>query len=293
MMRLIAGLWLACCALVLGGCFAEPAPPQPPASPPLFAIADDEGNVRGWLLGTIHALPDDTQWSTPQIERALDKADRLIVEVSDPGGPDAGAAFAALARTDGLAPLRERIDPDLDDELQLATGRIGAASRDWSSTETWAAALMLAQSQSTGKRENGVDLALIEQFDANAIDELEGARGQLEIFDTLAPAQQRDLLESVLRDVDTAPARGARLREAWRRGDMEALDAATRTGFLARPDLREVLLARRNRAWIDPIVERLESDARPFVAVGAAHLVGADGLIALLAKRGFTAESLH
>ncbi|MFL0670713.1 MAG: TraB/GumN family protein [Erythrobacter sp.] len=74
-----------------------------PANPLFYEIARDDGTARGWLLGTIHALPDGTAWRTPAIDAAVAEADGLIVEVA---GLDDGATsaqvFRELAVTPGL-----------------------------------------------------------------------------------------------------------------------------------------------------------------------------------------------
>ena len=54
-----------------------------------------------------------------------------------------------------------------------------------------------------------------------------------------------------------------------------------------RPVLYEVLLKRRNQAWASALEERMQGSGVDLVNVGALHLVGADGLPALLAARGF------
>ena len=52
------------------------------------------------------------------------------------------------------------------------------------------------------------------------------------------------------------------------------------------------LLVDRNKAWL-PKLEVLFARPRPaFVVVGAAHLVGTDGLIAMLRAKGYTITQL-
>lgn len=54
-------------------------------------------------------------------------------------------------------------------------------------------------------------------------------------------------------------------------------------------DFEEVLLTNRNQKWV-PRMEQLAKEKSTFFAVGAAHLPGNKGLIALLKRRGYTVE---
>jgi len=56
-------------------------------------------------------------------------------------------------------------------------------------------------------------------------------------------------------------------------------------GFDAR--FEELLLNRRNRNWVDQL-KKILPEKNIFIAVGAGHLVGEQGLIALLRKQGYT-----
>ncbi|OYX90003.1 MAG: polysaccharide biosynthesis protein GumN, partial [Novosphingobium sp. 35-62-5] len=58
-------------------------------------------------------------------------------------------------------------------------------------------------------------------------------------------------------------------------------------GFLADRGLHQALLTNRNRAWADQLDAMLNKGAKPFVAVGAAHLAGADSLQRLMMARGW------
>jgi len=52
------------------------------------------------------------------------------------------------------------------------------------------------------------------------------------------------------------------------------------------------LLVDRNRNWMPKIEALFARPGRAFVVVGAAHLVGADGLISMLRARGYTVEQM-
>ena len=262
------------------------AKPQP-ANPALWEVNGPRGE-KAWLFGTIHQLPRQAEWRSPLVSRALDQADSLVLEIAAiDDEAQTAAAFAELARSPDLPPLRDRIAPSLQPVLDKVIADEGLDAAALSSLETWAAALTLA---SAGNREsdpnNGIDRALVRTVPEKARLELEGSRNQLSIFDRLPEADQRSLLEATLRE-DAVEASGEQLAEAWRKGDMDFIARETRTGMLANPALRRALYLDRNLAWQTKLEALLRSGRRPFVAVGAAHMAGNDGLPALLAARGW------
>lgn len=296
MRNALAALLASALVLALAGCSdapGEPAAQGPPPNPLLYEIASVDGTVEGWLFGTIHALPDGTDWRTPTLSRTVKRADLLVVEIATLDDRKALAkTFAALGTKPGQPALDRRLPPDLQAPLVDLLERGNMDADAFAATESWAAALMLAQIDAVGDPANGVDRALIREFPATSIRELEGASPQLTIFDTLPEAEQRRLLAAVVREAGTAETRGAELREAWLTGNEAKLEAANTTGFLTNPALREALLVARNRRWNRAIAAILNEAPRPLVAVGTAHLVGPDGLAAMLRARGYRVRRL-
>jgi uncharacterized protein YbaP (TraB family) len=294
--RSVAAVLAPALLIALAGCSAAPGEEAagPPPSPLLYEIASADGAVEGWMLGTIHALPDGTAWRTEAIDRVASSADLLVVEIA---ALDDSAAlsrvFAELGTTPGLPSLERRLPAAQRPRLAALLARGGMAAGDFTRTESWAAALMLARIDAEGDPANGVDRALIREFPRGKVRELEGVRAQLSVFDRLPEADQRNLLAAVVTEAEAAPARAAQLRKAWLAGDEAALVAATHAGIMADPGLREALLVARNRRWDAVIAALLEAPARPLVAVGSAHLVGPEGLAALLAARGYRIRRLH
>ncbi len=276
----VAGLLLA-----LAGCKAE-APPQQ-AKPALWEVTGPNGE-HAWLFGTIHSLPEPVDWHGPKLKAALATSDRLVVEVAGLDDPARiGKILADLAHTPGQPPLADKVEPQYRASLQALLDKADMNDR-FDKVETWAAALALAQAANPDQDTSlGVDKALLAEWGQRPVTELEGAEPQLRIFDALPEADQRDLLEATIAEASAAD-HSVDLAKSWASGDMAALGTETSRGLLADPELRAALLVNRNRAWVDKIAALLKSKSRPFIAVGAAHLAGTDGLPVLLAAQGFT-----
>ena len=279
---------LACAALL--GC-AKP----PPVHPALWLVEGPNGQ-QAWLFGTIHALPQPVEWRSSKIESALAGSDRLMLEVAQIDDDAATAqAFAALARSPGLPPLDQRVAPELRDELAAALTHDHMPRGALDAFETWAAALMLQQAAAqAGKADaaNGIDRALLHGY-TKPVGEFEGAAVQLAIFDQLPERVQRDLLHAAITEQDQAGAELRKLEQAWASADLNLIERETDRDFLTDPVLRDALLVNRNRAWLVKLTGLLRSGAHPFVAVGAAHLVGPDGLPAMLAAQGYKVSRLQ
>lgn len=293
MKRIFAGLLglLALSACERADSGAKLAPPDPA----LWEVSLADGTPAGWLFGTIHSLPDGAKWRTPAIDRAIVDADVLVVEVKDlDDTAKLAATFTRLSHSPGnLPPLSERVPAGLRERLRALLAKGGYREADFKATETWAAALTLAQLADDSIGENGVDRALVRDFRARQVKELEGVAGQLAIFDALPEADQRDLLGAVVEDDTMTSGDTAKLAKLWLAGDMDAITKEGDEGMLADPELREALLTRRNRAWAKTISAMVAGGQRPLVAVGAAHMAPPHGLPELLAAEGYTVRRVR
>ena len=281
-------------ALLLAGCSDEPSEPAPDPSPLVYQISNSDGDVEGWMLGTIHALPDGVEWRTQTINRVIHDADLLIVEIAKLDDPDTHARiYADLAYSTDLPNLALRLPPSQRPALKDLIERSGLPFDQLATIETWAAALALAQVGGDSDPENGVDRAVIQDFDGREVQEFEGILKQMSVFDSLPEREQRDLLSAVVEDSDEMLESMQGLRNAWLTGDLAVLEDITNTGLMADKELRDALLVDRNREWMDRLTAALLDTDKPLVAVGAAHLIGPDSLKVLLEQRGYTVTRLH
>jgi hypothetical protein len=61
-------------------------------------------------------------------------------------------------------------------------------------------------------------------------------------------------------------------------------------GMREYPELEQKIIVERNRRWLTELEKLLEQGSNAMVVVGAAHLVGKEGIVAMLQARGYTVE---
>lgn len=281
-------------ALLVAACGQPEQASERVGTPALWEIEGVAGAPAGWLFGTVHALPDGTNWETSALSGAVREAGLLVVEVKDLRDQAVIAGvFRDMAYDKPPAPLMGRVPPSAQDALNRAVSASGATRADLSRMETWALALVLARAVAPLDPQNGVDRELEARFATRPIVELEGASRQLAVFDSLAEEDQRAMLLAVLKEADTAGRESDALVAAWLEGNLAAIEKTALKGMLGDPELYDALLAGRNRRWADRLKVIIDQGRRPLVAVGAAHMVGPDGLPALLAAKGYTLRRIH
>lgn len=269
------------------------------AEPPRVALWEitDASGPRAWIMGTVHALPKDTEWRSPPIDKAVAASDRIVFEIGEELDPKiAGDALSRLAFTPGLPPPSARVGAKFRPALQKVYKQLDVGDATFADEESWAVALQLAAI--AGRKEgidpdNGVEPELRKLAGKKPIEGLETIDSQFAIFDRLPSPDQTVLLEQVAKDAASPEDEEADMMKMWLRGDTEGIDRESRDGFLADPQLRAALLTDRNVRWADQLDKMLQGGARPFVAVGASHVSGPDGLPAIMAKHGWTIRRIQ
>ncbi|KPF87151.1 polysaccharide biosynthesis protein GumN [Novosphingobium sp. AAP83] len=268
----------------------DPAP-QIDAKVALWQIADNTGTMRGYMLGTVHALSPGTQWLRPAITEALGNSDRLVMEIAEPLNQDiAGEALARLAGTPGLPPPSQRLPAPYREKLAKVYRKLDLTDADFADTESWAVALQLAAiaGQAAGADpQSGAEPQLRMLAGTKPIAGFETIDSQFGIFDALPPRAQLVLLQEVTVEAASDKDEEADMVALWLRGDDLGIASETNRGFLADNGLHQALLTNRNSAWAEQLDVMLKQGAKPFVAVGAAHLAGGDSLQRLMMARGW------
>jgi uncharacterized protein YbaP (TraB family) len=246
-----------------------------------------------YFAGSVHALPQDHAGFSPQLETAYAAADSIVMEVDlDDLDPFEAVQFITTRGTlPGSETLADVVGADKYARVAKLASSVGLPEVAIAKLEPWAAALMLTQValMKTGyDPQLGIDLQLTAraQADEKPIEGLETIEDQLGIFDSRSTAEQVSFLLDAADDVPDMPKDLARLIEAWRTGDLAAMERELEQERAQAPALYDRLLGARNRAWMPKIEALLDGDRDYLVVVGTLHFVGRDGLLQLLKHAG-------
>jgi uncharacterized protein YbaP (TraB family) len=78
---------------------------------------------------------------------------------------------------------------------------------------------------------------------------------------------------------------------AWRRGDLAKLESLLRSGVEESPAFFKALTTDRNLRWLPQIEAMLAHPEDDYLVVtGALHMVGEEGLVELLRRKGYKVE---
>jgi uncharacterized protein YbaP (TraB family) len=284
--RHLAAVCLLALSAALGSARADPA---------LWVARSASATV--YLFGTIHVLPKGLVWLDPRIRSALAASSELWTEADV---SNLAAAVGAIRRyglgepqaTETLLPSAYRA------RYRQQISRTGISPVLLAKARPWLAEILLstAAMQQAGPLALGAESTLITMARARhiATPTFETLDDQFALLANMPIQDQLASLEEQIDDFDRARPIFDQMLAAWRAGDQDRLDS------LINQDMRDrsaqvwtVLILRRNQLFARRIAERLHGAGTAFVAVGAGHLCGAEGVPKLLARDGFSVTRLQ
>lgn len=297
MHRLLAIIAVAVGILASRAALAEA---MPYADGVLWRVESAAGTPN-YVFGTLHSSDERITSLPAAVSEVFAQTETLAIEVVLDN-----AAILKLGKA-MLLPSDKRLDALLTSK-QVAQLKDVAAHYHMPFTmvtrfKPWAAMIVFslppAEQLRTASGKKPLDEALRLQAEAagKTVLGLETVDEQIETLDGMVEADQMLLLNSTLEQAVEIERMFAALREAYLARDLVAvydlLNAAKvddSTGAVARFEQR--LVIDRNRRMVDRMGELLQQ-GNAFVAVGALHLPGEQGILQLLADRGYRVTRVY
>ncbi len=249
-----------------------------------------------YLAGSVHALSPDVYPLSPAFEQAFAASDTLVEEIDlGTGLLSLGPMLLSKAMFQDGRTFDKVVSKETHDLVIARLKGLPMAGELIRPMKVWMVMLTLSAMQI---QQAGLNPALgLDQhfFDrakeaGKTVIGLETAESQIDRFDTMPEALQEQMLRSTLEEIDTQNKELASIVGAWRRGDAATLARDMIRGLQKYPLAYQSLIVERNNNWMPQLEQCLTRTTPCMVVVGAAHLVGPDGLLTLLQRKGYKVE---
>jgi uncharacterized protein len=258
----------------------------------MWQVAGKHNTV--YLLGSVHVLNANDHALPPVTDVAYADANVLVEEL------DLYSAMGDMFAPDSLATqflpqgqtLAAVLGPDLDARLAATARPLGLDTDLIARMQPWYVATLISAARllrAGYSPQDGVDYQIAERAhrDGKPIIGLETAAQQLGFLASMSMEEQRRYLIATLDETDS-PQELQQITDAWRNGDIKALESLLKEGMDEAPELFQKIVVQRNRNWLPRIEQMLADPDRDYLVVtGALHMIGPQGLIEMLRARGY------
>ena len=292
--RRLTGIAL-CVAAITAASIASAQTTAPAGKSFLWKV--HSGSKLVYLAGSVHALSADVYPLSPAFEQAFTASSTLVEEIDLGEAETLTAAPAILAK--GMFLDGRRFDSVVSKETAtLVNARLkdsGLPVEMFQAMKPWMVMLTVAalDAQKAGLDPSlGLDKHFYDRAKAagKAVVGLETAESQIDRLDSMSADLQEQLLRSSLSESETTKNSLKTIVSAWRRGDGASLEKTLLSDFTQYPAAYRSLIVERNNNCMPQIEACLARPQPCLVVVGAAHLVGPDGLLTLLQRKGYKIE---
>lgn len=254
-------------------------------------------NQASFLYGTIHMIGKKDFFLTEGTKKSFDRAKQVAFEIDMEEMGDIMSLLPLLMQSfmKNDTTLQDLFSKEEYDLVKAHFDKVGLPMMLLNRIKPMFLSALDPQAMmgSGGKKEDIVsyEMELLEmaQHQKKPVEGLETAAFQMSMFDSIPyRAQAQMLLESIKSGADASDTQFDQLVELYKKQDIQSMqdmmgeDDATN-------NYNDLLLVNRNRKWI-PVMEKMMQDKATFFAVGAGHLGGGQGVIALLRAAGYTVE---
>lgn len=242
-----------------------------------------------YLFGTMHLIEKEYFIFPDKLEKLVKKSDLLVMELA--GMPSQMEALKLIQLQEGsffdyfTAEQTDTILKWAKLELKMDEKSFRATM---SKMKPFAVVQMATQMHFIGKTESyELSFEKIARENEIAIKGLETIAEQMAIFDNLSKAQQSEMVMEEIRNMEETLDQTTRMQKIYAGQNVDSLFLMIQNeGGTISEEMSE-FLDKRNKNWV-PQIKAMVEEKKTFIAVGAGHLGGPNGVIRLLEKEGYT-----
>jgi uncharacterized protein YbaP (TraB family) len=248
---------------------------------------EKEGMNSSYIFGTIHVLPKADFELDEKVKIAFGDSEELVMEMDMTDPTLQTKMFQMINMSDGMTLdqlLTEEQYEMLSKKLQSIVGVPPLALMN-GFKPFMVATMMISEYVSNDPASFEMTLMSMAAAREMPVSGLESIEDQMAVFDSIPYSDQAEDLMDMVENSDEMKELFADMVAQYKAEEVNALYITT-AEYMASEEEMKFLLYTRNQNWADLLETRLGQKTL-FIAVGAAHLGGEKGLIALMTKQGY------
>lgn len=254
-----------------------------------------------FLYGTIHMIPKD-QFELPEpVREGLDKVRRVAFEIDMKEMTNLRSQMSLITKSfmAGGKTLKDLLNEEDYALVRAKMAEKGLPAGMFERMKPMFLSTLFSSDESSpmgGGSVTSVEMELFKMSKNRRLESagLETAAYQMSVFDSIPYTAQAQMLVDGLRSMDSLSTGEDQLDEMlrmYRDQDISAMQSMIGEDS-GMGQYEDILLVKRNQNWI-PVMARMMADKPTLFAVGAGHLGGKFGVVALLRKEGYRVESIN
>lgn len=264
------------------------------AESPIWQVS--KGNDFLYIGGTVHVLSNSDYPLPPAFEEAYNNSKSIILEadLKRMKSPKVQALVASSMKYSDGSTLEQHLKPETYQALAEYLEPLGIPIVTFEDFKPSLVSMMLTMMElkNLGISGAGVDMfynSKAEQ-DEKTIGKLETVEQQISFLAKMGEGDPDEFILYTIRDIKKLSETFATLKQAWRKGDTDKLAEIAITPLKEFPDIYQMLIVERNKAWVPQIEAMLKTKEVEMILVGALHLAGDDSVLKQLESLGYTIE---
>lgn len=256
-----------------------------------------KGSHTHFIGGTFHLLKPSDYPLPKEFEQAYNQVNWLVFEtdLNEIEQPSFQQEFLTAMRLPTGKILADKLSPKAYAALIRYAAKNNIDIAHWQHLKPQMISLIISlkELKRLGLTAQGVDSHIADKAkqDGKLITHLESVQQQIHFISTMSEGNESALILQTLDDMQNLAAELETISKAWRLGDSKQLyETGIKPMMKDYPQVYQSLLVERNNNWLPTIENLMAEKESKLILVGALHLIGEDGLLEQLRKRGYEVE---
>ena len=264
------------------------------AKAPVWQVSKGDNYL--YIAGTVHVLSSEDYPLPPAFEEAYNNSVNIIfeVDINKMESPEVQAMVASKMKYIDGSKLQDHLKPETYTALKNYLEPLGIPIVTFEDFKPSLVSMMLTIME---LRRLGISGAGVDKFynakankDHKSLGKLETIEEQINFLANMGSDDPDEYILYTMSEIKQLSPMFKSMKKAWRSGDTKKLAEIGIVPLIEFPEIYQILIVKRNKAWVPQIEAMLKTKEIEMLFVGALHLAGKDSVLKQLEAHGYTVE---